>query len=56
MCAALEELITAACRAVGGCPGPEATRADVWDVAKLFQLSQIACFCPNAARRSFLCE
>ncbi len=51
----LEEMITAACR-VWEDVGPSATRGDVWDVAKLFQLSQIACFCPNAARRSFLCE
>jgi len=53
--APLEELITTACRVWEDVP-QGAPRGDVWDVAKLFQLSQIACFCPNAARRSFLCE
>jgi hypothetical protein len=53
--ARLEELVTTACR-LWEDVGPGATRGDVWDVAKLFQLAQIACFCPTAARRSFLCE
>ena len=53
--AELEELVTTACR-VWEDVGPGATRGDVWDAAKLFQLTQIACFCPAAARRSFLCE
>jgi hypothetical protein len=51
----LEELVTAACR-LWEDVGPGATRGDVWNVAKLFQLTQIACFCPTAARRSYLCE
>jgi uncharacterized protein len=53
--AELEELVTTACR-LWEDVGPGATRGDVWNVAKLFQLSQIACFCPTAARRSYLCE
>jgi predicted TIM-barrel fold metal-dependent hydrolase len=53
--AELEELVTTACRLWEDVP-PGATRSEVWDVAKLFQLSQIACFCPTAARRSYLCE
>jgi predicted TIM-barrel fold metal-dependent hydrolase len=51
----LEELVTAACR-LWEDVGPGATRGDIWNVAKLFQLTQIACFCPTAARRSYLCE
>ena len=53
--AELEELVTTACR-LWEDVGPGATRGDVWNVAKLFQLAQIACFCPTAARRSYLCE
>ena len=51
----LEELVTTACR-LWEDVGPGATRGDIWNVAKLFQLTQIACFCPTAARRSYLCE
>ena len=53
--AELEELVTTACR-LWEDVGPEPTRGEVWSVARLFQLSQIACFCPTAARRSYLCE
>jgi len=51
----LEELVTTACR-LWEDVGPGASRGEVWSVAKLFQLAQIACFCPTAARRSYLCE
>jgi uncharacterized protein len=52
--AALEEVITTACelwREIG----PGALRGQIWDVTWLFQLAQIACFCPTAARRTYLC-
>jgi predicted TIM-barrel fold metal-dependent hydrolase len=35
---------------------PEATRAEIQDVVRLFQLAQAACFAPDAASRSYLCE
>ncbi len=54
--APLEELITTACAVWEDVGRGSSAAVDVWDVAKLFQLSQIACFCPTAARRSFLCE
>ncbi len=53
--AELEELVTTACR-LWEDVGPGASRGEIWSVAKLFQLAQIACFCPTAARRSYLCE
>jgi len=52
--AELEELITTAC-ALWQEIGPGALRGQIWDVTRLFQLAQIACFCPTAARRSYLC-
>jgi hypothetical protein len=52
--AELEELITTAC-ALWEEIGPGALRGQIWDVTRLFQLAQIACFCPTAARRSYLC-
>jgi len=53
--AGLEELITTACELWQEI-GPGALRGEIWDVTRLFQLAQIACFCPTAAGRSYLCE
>jgi hypothetical protein len=52
--AVLEEYITTACELWQEL-GPGAVRGDMMNVARLFQLSQIACFCPSAAKRSYLC-
>ena len=35
--------------------GPGVPRGEMMNVARLFQLAQIARFCPSAARRSYLC-
>ena len=50
----LEEYITTACELWQEL-GPGVPRGEMMNVARLFQLAQIACFCPSAARRSYLC-
>ncbi len=47
------EFVDAGCR-LWEETGPAGVRSGALDVYRLFQLAQIACWCPNAAERSFL--